>query len=95
MYYDLKESGKRIAILRKKKGMTQEQLAQKFNISVSLMGKIEIGYKGVSIDLLIEMSEFFDVSMEYILLGRRVGADQLIHLLDTIIAMLIDFRNKL
>ena len=28
MYYDQKESGKRIAKLRKKKGLTQEQLAE-------------------------------------------------------------------
>ena len=33
MYYDQKESGKRIAALRKEKGMTQEQLAEKLNIS--------------------------------------------------------------
>ncbi len=95
MYYDLKDSGKRIATLRKKRGLTQEQLAQQFNISVSLMGKIEIGSKGVSVDLLIEMSEFFNVSLDYIVLGRQVGLEHLKQLLDTIIQMLIDFRNKL
>ena len=51
MYYDQKESGKRIAALRKEKGMTQEQLAEKLNISYSMMAKIEIGNKGISIDL--------------------------------------------
>ena len=40
MYYDQKESGKRIAALRKEKGMTQEQLAEKLNIV-----KIERLYK--------------------------------------------------
>ena len=40
MYYDQKESGKRIAALRKEKGMTQEQLAEKLNISTSTLGKI-------------------------------------------------------
>lgn len=43
MYYDQKESGKRIAALRKKKGLTQEQLAEKLNISTSTLGKIERG----------------------------------------------------
>ena len=54
MYYDQKESGKRIAALRKEKGLTQEQLAEKLNISTSTLGKIERGIQGFSIDLLIE-----------------------------------------
>ena len=37
MYYDQKESGKRIAALRKEKGLTQEQLAEKLNISTSIL----------------------------------------------------------
>ena len=69
MYYDLKESGKRIQNLRKQRGLTQEELADRLNISTSNMSKIEIGYSGVSIDLLIEMAFFFKVSFEYILLG--------------------------
>ena len=51
MYYDLKESGKRIQDLRKQKGLTQEELADRINISTSNRSKIEIGYSGVSIDL--------------------------------------------
>ena len=77
MYYDQKESGKRIAALRKEKGMTQEQLAEKLNISYSMMAKIEIGNKGISIDLLIELTVFFDVSMEYIILGHELHRDKL------------------
>lgn len=48
MYYDQKESGKRIAALRKEKGLTQEQLAEKLNISTSTLGKIERGIQGFS-----------------------------------------------
>ena len=77
MYYDQKESGKRIAALRKEKGMTQEQLAEKLNISYSMMAKIEIGNKGISIDLLIEVTVFFDVSMEYIILDYELHKDKL------------------
>jgi len=77
MYYDPKESGKRIAALRKDRGMTQEQLAEKLNISYSMMAKIEIGNKGISIDLLIELIVFFDVSMEYIILGQELHKDKL------------------
>lgn len=77
MYYEPKESGKRIAALRKDRGMTQEQLAEKLNISYSMMAKIEIGNKGISIDLLIELTVFFDVSMEYIILGHELHKDKL------------------
>lgn len=66
MYYDQKESGKRIAALRKEKGMTQEQLAEKLNISTSTLGKIERGIQGFSIDLLIEIGIFFGISTDYI-----------------------------
>ena len=55
MYYDQKESGKRIANLRKKEGLTQEQLAEKLSISYSLLAKVESGSRAASIDLLVEM----------------------------------------
>lgn len=58
MYYDLRESGLRIKKLRKQKGLTQEQLADKLNISTSNLGKLERGRQGLSIDLLIELSIF-------------------------------------
>ena len=77
MYYDLRESGLRIKKLRKQKGLTQEQLADKLNISTSNLGKLERGLQGLSIDLLIELSIFFDVSLDYILLGRELQTDAL------------------
>lgn len=51
MYYDQKESGIRIAELRKQKGLTQEQLAERLNISVSNLGKLERGIQGLSMPL--------------------------------------------
>ena len=58
MYYDQKESGKRIANLRKKEGLTQEQLAEKLSISYSLLAKVESCSRAASIDLLVEMKAF-------------------------------------
>ena len=71
MRYNPKESGKRIAALRKQAGLTQEQLANQLNISISSMSKIEIGFTGISIDMMIELSFFFKVSFEHILLGME------------------------
>ena len=72
MNYDMKESGKRIAELRKEKGLTQEQLAEKLNISTSNLGKLERGLQSFSIDLLIEIGFFFGVSTDYLLLGCSI-----------------------
>ena len=52
--------------------MTQEQLAEKLDITAGTIGKIEIGRTGISIDLLICMSDFFEVPTDYIILGKKV-----------------------
>ena len=71
MYYDQKESGARIQKLRKLHGLTQEQLAEKLNISVNYLGKLETGNYGGSIDLLIEVAETFGVTLDYLILGKQ------------------------
>lgn len=95
MYYDLKESGLRIKKLRKKKELTQEQLANKLNISTSNLGKLERGLQGLSIDLLIEISIFFDVSLDYILLGRELQTDKLKRQIHAMLEQLIELEQKL
>lgn len=95
MYYDQKESGKRIAALRKEKGMTQEQLAEKLNISTSTLGKIERGIQGFSIDLLIEIGIFFGISTDYILIGCEIRNYEAAKELDSVINQLVAFINQL
>ena len=67
----MKEVGTRIKQLRKEKGLTQEQLAENLDITAGTIGKIEIGRTGISIDLLICMSDFFEVPTDYIILGKK------------------------
>ena len=43
MYYDLVESGKRIKALRKEHGLTQEQLAERLEVSRQTVSKWEAG----------------------------------------------------
>jgi transcriptional regulator with XRE-family HTH domain len=71
MYYDLVESGKRIKALRKKHGLTQERLAEQLGIAVNTVARIEIGNRGISIDLAIELAVRFDTTLDYIFLGRE------------------------
>ena len=71
MYYDTCESGKRIQELRKSHGLTQERFAEDLNISYDHLRKIESGQRGCSVDLLIAISTAFDVSLDYLVLGRE------------------------
>ncbi len=75
MNYNMKECGKRIRQLRKAQGMTQEQLALKLNIGDRHLRKIETGEKGPSVDILVEISTLFNVSLDYIIMGRQPRND--------------------
>ena len=70
MNYDVKQSGERIRRLRINVGYTQEKMAEELNIDRSFYGRIETGKKGCSIDLLIQLSQMFNVSLDYLILGR-------------------------
>lgn len=71
MAYDIKQSGDRIRQLRIQSGYTQEKLAGVLNIDRSLLSHIEAGKRGCSVDLLIQLSDFFDVSLDLLVLGKE------------------------
>lgn len=70
MYYDMEKSGARIRQLRMKEGYTQEKVAQALNINRSFYSRIESGKNGCSVDLLVQLSDLFDVSLDYLVLGK-------------------------
>lgn len=74
MKYDTKASGKRIKQLRQEMNLSQEQLAEKLNVSQNMIAKIECGLRRPSIDFLIELAEFFEISLHYIVLGTSKDA---------------------
>lgn len=71
MYYDLVESGKRIKNLRKEKGLSQNALAETLGIHVKTVSKAERGIIGLSVDNLIQISSYFNVSLDYLILGQN------------------------
>lgn len=71
MYYDLVESGKRIKSLRKKHGLTQEEFAELLGIALNTVSRIEIGQRGISVDLAIEIVARFNTTLDFIYLGRE------------------------
>ena len=57
--------------LRKEKGITQEQLAEKLGVSGRTISRLETGKNMPDISLLVEIAEFFDVSIPEIIKGER------------------------
>ena len=68
---DQQKMGAFLKKLRKEKNLTQEQLAEKFNTSRRSVSRWEGGYNLPDIDILIEMSDYYDVDLREILDGER------------------------
>ena len=68
---DQQKMGAFLKKLRNEKDLTQEQLAEKFNTTRRSVSRWETGYNLPDIDILIEMSDFYDVDLREILDGER------------------------
>ena len=68
--YDYKKSGRRIAELRKMRGYTQETFAEKISLSWRSVADIERGYRGTSVDILMDMADVLGTSVDYLLFGE-------------------------
>lgn len=76
MTFDVESCGARIKELRLKNGLTQEKLAEDMNITDVHLRRLENGTRAGSIELLIELAQYFHVSLDYLILGRESRADE-------------------
>lgn len=60
---------KRLQVLRKKAGYSQEQVAEMLGISRQAVSKWESGQGKPEIDNIIKLTKIYNVSSDYILLG--------------------------
>lgn len=67
----MKQSGERIQQLRIRHGYTQGELVTMLNIDRSFLSYVESREKGCSVDLLVQLSVTFDVSLDYMVLGQE------------------------
>ena len=65
--------GKTISDLRKKLGLTQNELAEKLQVSNKTVSKWESELGEPSVEFLLPLAELFDVSVEYLLSGQSSG----------------------
>jgi len=68
---DQQKIGKFLKQLRNEKQMTQEMLAQVFNVSSRTISRWETGCNLPDISLLVEIADFFDVDVREIIEGER------------------------
>ena len=67
--------GRRIRVIRERKEITREELAEKMDISPAFISDVEYGNKGLSIKNLYLLSQLLGVSAEYLLSGKLYSLD--------------------
>ena len=82
MYYDIKESGKRLSELRKMKRLTQQQVADELGIDVDTVRKNEQGRRGLSIDTAGMYAEYYHSTIDYIAHGKESNNDDISAMLE-------------
>lgn len=68
---DLQKIGACLKELRKEKALTQEQLAERFNVSVKTVSRWENGVHMPDLSLLLELTDFYEVDLRALLQGER------------------------
>ena len=79
-----------IRSFRKERKMTQEQLATVLGVTVGAVYKWESGLSVPELDLIVEMADFFDTSVD-VLLGYRINDNRL----DSIVSRLYTYSRTL
>ena len=66
----LEDMGRRIKITRKKLRMTQEELAEKMDVSIQMISNLELGKKAIRPENVVKLCDALNVSADYIFTGK-------------------------
>ena len=80
---------KQIETLRRKKGWSQAELAHRLHISPSTVGMYEQGRREPSIDVLVALSQEFDVTIDYLVTGNHRISNISIPEENTLVALMV------
>ena len=86
------QMGKRISNLRKLHNMTQEQLAEVMDVSVKHISSIERGKSSLSLEKLVDLSDYFGCTLDYLIKGKTFNAN--IDFIPKCILDILDNENK-
>lgn len=91
---DYKKIGQFISTLRKNKKLTQEQLANKLNITKNAVSKWERGLGLMDLSLLKPLSEILEVSITELLSGEKFDEENIIQNTEEIVENTISYANE-
>lgn len=92
---DQQKIGLLLKTLRKEKNLTQEVLAETLNVSSRTVSRWETGSNMPDISLLVELSEFYQISIPEIIDGERKSGKMNQEAKDTALKMAEYSKNKL
>ena len=90
---DLIKTGKFLQLLRKETGFTQEELAEKLNVSRRTVSRWETGTNMPDLDILMELSDLYEVDLREILSGERKSERMNEELKETVLQV-ADYSNE-
>lgn len=71
----IKAIGRRVASRRRQLKLTQEQLAERANLSQQYIASLECGIRGLGAESIIKLSRALQVSSDYLLFGIANSED--------------------
>ncbi|MDE6749681.1 MAG: helix-turn-helix domain-containing protein [Lachnospiraceae bacterium] len=90
---DQKKIGKLLKELRNEKGLTQEQLAEIFNVSNRTVSRWENGNNMPDLDILIQISDYYEINLRELLDGER-KSEKMNKELETTVLKAVDYTNS-
>ncbi len=89
---DQKKIGGFLKELRKERDITQEKLAEQFNVSGRTVSRWETGNNLPDLDILIEISDYYEVDLREILNGERKSENMDKEVKETVLQA-VDYAN--
>lgn len=99
----LKKMGNRISVRRRALGLTQEDLAERIDVSTQMISNLETGKKAIRPENLLKICNALDVSADFLLTGsdRSTSCDPVYRKLSALplrerqlLAELIEYMNE-
>ena len=82
---NLEKIGNMLQALRKEKGLTQQELGEKLGVARRTVSRWETGSNMPDLDVLVELSDFYEVDIREILSGERKSEKMNEEMKDTVL----------
>ena len=93
MRFNATSCGIRIRELRNRKKLTQMQLSEELKITFRYLSRMENGISVASVDLLVDIANYFGVTLDYLLMGKENKNSELKHQIQKVIDTLEDLLS--